>query len=39
MKDVADILHLPVAVLKEIEKSCAAIFKKRLVQKAHVATR
>lgn len=39
MKDVADILHLPVAVLKEIEKSCTAIFKKRLVQKAHVATR
>ena len=39
MKDVADILHLPIVVLNDMEKSCAAIFKKRQVQKAHGATR
>lgn len=39
MKDVADILHLPVAVLKEIEKSCASMFKGRTSIKSHGTTR
>ncbi|MBO7066423.1 MAG: hypothetical protein J6W40_02255 [Alphaproteobacteria bacterium] len=39
MKDVADILNVPLSVLQEMEKSCATIFKKRLAQKALGTTR